>query len=205
MLFWKNVVRTTASFPGIFEMRYAVAVKNPFQRTGCSRYASGFLIAGVVAALLGGAPEAVAASEARQPGNFGIGLGVGYAAGLSGKYILDSSSAIQATLGTFGAFDGDVDGVALGTDYLFEMPAFVAEDAIELAWNVGVGGGVAFFDDDDVDNDANFALSVQGVLGFEVNFVPIPFDIVIEFRPELRVLEEPDFDIDLGAHLRYYF
>lgn len=149
--------------------------------------------------------EALARSQVRQAGNFGIGLGAGYASGLSGKYLLTEATAIQVTLGTFGALEGEgnVDGFAVGGDFLVEMPAFFRHPSIELAWNIGGGVGFSVIDtafDDDL------SISVQGVLGFEVNLVPIPLDVVIEYRPELRLIEDADFDVfDLGAHVRYYF
>ncbi len=162
------------------------------------------IISVVIGVLLSVVTEAAAASQVRRPGNVGIGLGVGYASGISAKYMMSQETAIQGTVGTFGAFDDDADGIAIGGDFLLEMPAFVTHEAIELAWNIGAGAGLAIFDDDGGDDD--FAFSVQGVLGLEVNLVPIPLDVVIEFRPELRILEDPDFDIiDFGAHVRYYF
>ncbi len=148
---------------------------------------------------------ALAKSQVRNAGNFGIGLGSGYASGLSGKYLLRESTAIQATLGTFGLFESraDVSGFALGADFLVEMPEFFRLSAVELAWNIGGGLGLSVFDSDFGDD---LAISVQGVLGFEVNLVPIPLDIVIEYRPELQLVEDVEFDVfDLGAHVRYYF
>ncbi|MEL6546990.1 MAG: hypothetical protein AAFQ82_20350 [Myxococcota bacterium] len=159
----------------------------------------------VVAALLSVPALAQAKSQIRTPGKFGIGLGSGYASGISAKYFLGESTSVQATLGTFGALEGEgnIDGFAVGGDFLFEMPEFFRHPNIELAWSVGGGVGLALVD---TAFDDELSISVQGVLGFQVHLVPVPIDIVLEFRPELRLVEDADFDlIDLGAHVRYYF
>ncbi|MEM6532117.1 MAG: hypothetical protein AAF654_05805 [Myxococcota bacterium] len=158
----------------------------------------------VFAAVLFGTAPVFAESEVRQAERFGIGLGAGYASGVSMKYFLSDVTSIQGTVGALGTFDeNDGDGIAVGADFLLEMPAFFTHTDIELAWHIGAGAGIGIVDEP---LDDGLTFSVQGVVGVQVNLVPIPLDVAIEYRPELRIIEDPEFDlVELGAHVRYYF
>lgn len=157
------------------------------------------------------------AKPVRTPGRFGLGIGMGTIAnGLSAKYFIDGKNALQFNLGEFGGRGYDhrwrrFGGFGFSADYLFEMPAIArAGNAFELAWNLGAGVGVGF-DDDDYDRkdehyEDYFALAASFVLGLEFNFIPIPLDIVIEYRPGLLLVPYVDLDpIDFTAHIRVYF
>lgn len=143
----------------------------------------------------------------RQPGNFGLGLGGGTStAGISMKYFMSSSMAVQGVVGAGygnsgrGNGPGDWDGgFGAGADLLFEMPAFHESQDLELAWNAGPGVGLWIMDD-------WAALAVSGVLGFEFNVSALPIDIVLEYRPRLRVVPDVDFDfVNFSGHIRYIF
>lgn len=151
------------------------------------------------------------ADPIRKPGRFGLGIGSGTIAnGLSAKYFVDSKNALQFNLGTFGGRGIDrrwsrFHGLGVSADYLFEMPTIAkAGNAFELAWNLGVGIGLGF---DDYDRDRDyFALAASFVLGLEFNFIPIPIDIVLEFRPGVLIVPDVDFDpVDFTGHIRVYF
>lgn len=151
------------------------------------------------------------AKPVRTAGNFGLGLGSGTMAnGLSAKYFAATSHALQFNLGVFGG--GGIDnrwhrfgGLGLSADYLFEMPTLVkAGRAFELAWNIGAGVGVGLDDHDGGDDVVAFAASF--VLGLEFNLIPVPIDIVLEYRPGLLIVPDVDFDaVDFTAHIRFYF
>lgn len=122
-----------------------------------------------------------------------IGLGGGFGvSGISGKYYT-GSTALQ---GMVGAYRGE--GLGVGLDYLLEMPDIAAAGPVNIAWNLGVGRTVRVND--------NLGVGVSGVAGLEFNFVPVPIDLVLEYRPGLHVI--PDIDLDLvnfSGHLRFYF
>lgn len=151
------------------------------------------------------------AKPVRTPGRFGLGIGSGTMAnGLSAKYFAAKEHALQFNLGVFGG--GGIDnrwrrfgGLGLSADYLFEMPTLVkAGQAFELAWNVGAGIGIGLDDDDR--GDDFFALAASFVLGLEFNFIPVPIDIVLEYRPGLLLTPDVDFDaVDFTGHIRFYF
>jgi hypothetical protein len=121
--------------------------------------------------------------------------------------------ALQFTLGEFGGggFDNRWgrfgDGLGLGADYLFELPDIVrAGRAFDLAWNVGAGIGLGFDDDDGPNDSWDTAFAVAFVLGLELSFIPVPLDIVLEWRPGLLLVPDVDFDlVDFTAHIRFYF
>lgn len=139
---------------------------------------------------------------AEKPGTFGIGIGAGtISSGLSGKYYMPSF-AIQANVGTYGAAGdryGDFDGLAFSVDALLEQDALFQNDVVAIEWNLGIGGGLGLFDD-------TLALAAAGVIGLEFNFVPIPIDFVVEYRPTLLLSPDVHLEpIDFTGHLRFYF
>ena len=152
------------------------------------------------------------AEPIRSPGRFGLGLGSGTLTnGLSAKYFMSREDALQFNLGEFGGHGfrhrwHRFDGVGVGIDYLREMPDIVrAGRAFDLAWNFGGGLGLGFDDHDDTDHD-DVAFALAFVLGLEFNFIPIPLDIVLEWRPSLLFIPDVDFDaVDFTAHIRVYF
>ena len=69
---------------------------------------------------------------------------------------------------------------------------------LDIAWNVGVGAGAVVGD--------VFALRASGVVGLEFLFVPIPIDLVFEWRPSLQIIPNVGADIvNFSGHVRYYF
>ncbi|MFO0746406.1 MAG: hypothetical protein U1F43_12130 [Myxococcota bacterium] len=167
----------------------------------------------LVGALVALAAPASRAEPIRSPGRFGLGLGSSTLAnGLSAKYFMSRGDALQFALGEFGGgglrhrWDRFDDGLALGVDYLVEMPDITrAGRAFDLAWNVGGGIGLGF-DDDNADRHDDFAFAIAFVLGLEFDFIPIPLDIVLEWRPGILLVPDTDFDaVDFTAHIRVYF
>lgn len=136
----------------------------------------------------------------RSAGRLGLGLGNGWASGLSAKLGLADMLALQLTAGTYGLGHGAGDGFSVGADLLIEMPALWRHPVVELAWSLGAGGGIALVDNGDP------GIGAMGVLGLEFLFVPLPVDIVLELRPRLLVSPVSDFDpVEFGGHVRFYF
>jgi hypothetical protein len=114
------------------------------------------------------------------------------------KYFMSESQALQGVVGIWGLGRDHGTIIGLNADYLWEGPSLTRGSVIDLGWALGVGAFGGFGD--------AFWLGVSGVLGLEFNFVPIPIDIVLEYRPGLLVLEHVDADlINFGGHIRYYF
>jgi len=147
--------------------------------------------------------HAVAPAETvRAAGNWGVGLGGGTAVGgISGKVFFSKGTALQGVVGGAGYTNPDFGTTALGVDidFLVEMPVITTvEEAFELAWAIGAGGWTWIPDP--------FWLGVNGVLGLEFNFIPIPLDLVLEDRPAIRVVPDVGAElVDFGGHVRFYF
>ena len=159
------------------------------------------LIAGLaaVASLL--AVSNAHADEIRSAGNFGLGLGVStFAAPLSGKYFLGDEHALQFNAGFFqDDLDFEGDGLGLGLDYMYEMPAIAEGQTLEFAWAAGLGAALGHAHD-------TTAVAAVGVLGMEFNIKPVPMDVVLEYRPQFLLTPDTDLDLtEFGGHVRYYF
>lgn len=143
---------------------------------------------------------ASAATPVQSAGNFGLGLGSGtHANGLSGKYFLGTDLAFQGVVGFWNRGGRDRGGgLGLSADLLWEQRPLVQVDVLDVAWNVGAGVNTRSV-------DRGLGLGVQGVAGLEFNFVPVPIDIVLEYRPNIDIVPGTDLElVDFGAHIRIY-
>ena len=152
------------------------------------------LLCVVVAAALAGMLTVDDAHAQRHPGSLGIGVGsTTLASGLSIKSIA-GPSAFQLVAGCWGGCDG----VAVSIDALATMPPLVVHEALLLGWNFGFGGALGVGDD-------RFGAAGAFVAGLEFIMRPLPIDLVLEWRPSVRIL--PDVDVEpvtFGGHLRFY-
>lgn len=153
-------------------------------------------------ALLSSPADAKPGERIRTAKNFGLGLGAGTSTGgISGKYFASESLAVQGVLGAGYGNNGTGwdTGVGLGADLLFEMPDFANTEGVDFGWNVGPGVAI-------MANDAYFGAFLAGVAGLEFNIYAGSVDVVVEYRPRVRVV--PSFAVDwfsLSGHIRYYF
>ena len=143
-------------------------------------------------------------SSLRRAGSFGLGLGGGTSTGgLSAKYFVRETLAVQGVVGAgYGArsdADGWSAGLGLGADLLFEGLSFAELDGVELGWSVGPGVGLWAYDD-------QVALAAAGVVGLEACLLTFPLDVVVEYRPRMLLVPDVGFDwFSLSGHIRYYF
>jgi hypothetical protein len=157
----------------------------------------------VCAASLFAAP-AWADTPIRQAGNFGLGLGGGTGvAGISAKYFVADHHAFQGVVGGttlgWGKYGGG-GSFAVGLDYLVEMPAIAEAPEVELGWNLGAGGTIGF--------SSTTWIFVSGAIGLEANFMEVPIDLVIAWRPGVAIDSDGDGFLNLASargHIRYYF
>ena len=143
-------------------------------------------------------------ARADKPGTIGIGLGSATSAsGLSGKYYTSPTMAFQAVVGSFGAAGlnrySEYSGFGVSVDALVENSALVKNEFFSLDWNFGLGAGIGLLSD-------TLSVAAAGVVGLEFNFVPVPVDLVVEYRPTLGLVPDLHFEpIGFTGHLRYYF
>ncbi len=152
---------------------------------------------------------------------FGLGLMLGAPTGLSGKYFVGRSTALDFGLGTIYGYR-DRRGLHLHADFLWHPVSLVSAHAFELPLYFGVGarlldgdrcyqyrgGGVCDY------YYRNYtAVGVRGPLGIAFDFNNVPIDIFFEVVPVFDILVNYDsrydnalyFDIDAALGLRYYF
>jgi hypothetical protein len=96
---------------------------------------------------------------------------------------------------------GHVDGVAGSFDYLFEMPSLARSQYFTVDWAFGLGGGVGV-----PSFNGKLGAAASGIAGIEFNFIPVPLDLTIEFRPTVAIIPNPGLHlVDFTAHLRLWF
>ena len=160
--------------------------------------------AALAALALAATPAAADNKPIHNAGRIGIGLGGGTIAnGLSGKYYTGAKFAFQANLGTVGGRGGDRfkdnGGIAVSLDGLVENGPLTTTEHFSLDWSYGLGVGFGSH------NDAT-AIAVAGVVGLELNLTVIPLDVVLEYRPQLGLDPDVEFDpVDFSGHIRFYF
>jgi hypothetical protein len=136
-------------------------------------------------------------------GHWGVGLGGGTAtSGLSGKLFVSDHSALQLVIGSAGYnHHKDFGDSALGLDldWLHEgAPLFHEDLVLDVGWAIGFGGWAWVGEP--------FWLGGNGVLSLQFEFIPVPVDFVLEYRPAVRVWD--DFAVEFGnfgGHVRFYF
>ncbi len=165
------------------------------------------LVAIVLCSLVFARPAS--AQQTHPPGSFGIGVGTAtIAGGLSLKLPISRGVAFQGVVGIWRDYGHDWryghDSMALGVDLLYDMPLLLRSYVCSLGWNFGLGVGAG------VETATNALVGGAGttaVLGLALNFVPIPIDLVLEYRPGLYVIAGASAanPLDFSAHMRFWF
>ncbi len=151
---------------------------------------------------------------------FGLGIMLGAPTGLSGKYFIGPSTAIDFGIGAIYRYR-DRDGLHLHVDHLWHPVSLVSAPAFELPLYVGVGGrflsGDRCYSYDNDRCDARYddyaALGVRAPLGLAFDFNNVPLDIFVELALVLdfvidgddRYDDEIDVDVNGAFGVRYYF
>lgn len=130
-------------------------------------------------------------SHAAQGGPLGVGIILGDPTGISAKYWLDKTSAIDAAIG--------FDRFSVHADYLYHF------------WNVipQTGGGEfglymgpgLVYKDKKHDNMVGVRFALGGA--FELNQYPV--EIFAEIVPVLELSPDTDLNLDGGIGVRYFF
>src|SRR5690606_33708940 len=115
---------------------------------------------------------------------FGLGLELGAPSGLTGKYFLSDSNALQFGLGGYRGYYRDYYGYHLYLDYLWHPVSLASVSAFELPLFIGVGG--KFWDFEDrrgrvYDDAIGFGIRVPVGIAFDFNNVPL--DVFFQLVP----------------------
>jgi hypothetical protein len=168
----------------------------------------------VAALLLVASAKSASATEVGYGRKFGLGLVLGDPTGLSGKYWLGSTNAIDFGLGfaRYG-FTGcyyDNNNVrhcgyrdtSINIDYLWQSN--LVRGNAQLDWYIGVGGRLYFFGDRYYAHGVDIA--ARAPIGLALMFSnPSFIEIFFELAPALYVIPFADFVIEGGLGIRFYF
>jgi hypothetical protein len=170
------------------------------------------LVAGV---LLAGAMKTANATEVGYGRKFGLGIMLGDPTGIVAKLWLSSVNALDFGFG-FGhygwgrCYRDELDRRRCGyRDYSFNVDYLwqsnIVRGDFQLDWHVGLGGRAYFLGEyaDDRDRDVN--LAVRAPIGLDLMFSrPSFLEVFFEIAPALYLLP-PDFGIEGGLGVRFYF
>ncbi|MEI7748945.1 MAG: hypothetical protein WCI81_07710 [Chlorobiaceae bacterium] len=126
----------------------------------------------------------------------GVGLGiiVGEPTGLSMKYWLDDTTAIDAAV-AFSSSDNNP--LQFHADYLMHS-GITARNSRTLQSYYGVGARIS-----NDDNDTRLGIRVP--FGVTYNFSKVPVDLFAEIAPVLDVTPDVTLDLNAAVGIRYFF
>ncbi len=136
----------------------------------------------------------------------GVGIILGEPSGLTGKYWLSVSNAVDLHV----SFDFSDEAFVLLSNYLYHFDlARVGNSSVELPLYVGVGGKL-LFDGDNKSGSANnneddVGLGVRAPFGLSILPTRTPLEFFVEIGLGLRIIPRTSADIDGGLGVRYYF
>jgi hypothetical protein len=172
--------------------------------------------------VVGGANRPAGATEVGGSRQFGLGLAVGTATSLVGKYFLDGYDALDFGVSFWRYRRGcwtDTRGVVfcdryadtyrhggfgLHGDYLWQSN--IAHRRARLDWHIGAGARYWNLDDDYYYRDARSMLAARMPLGLDLTFLrPSFLELYIEAAPMLVIVPvvEPALEAFLGARLYF--
>lgn len=175
------------------------------------------LLACVVAATVSTLPARDAAARPRPAGRasnftanktFGLGLMIGAPSGLSGKYYLGPSTALDFGVGVIRYYRDRRSNLHVHADFLWHPVSLASTRPFELPLYLGIGARVWDFDDRDL-NDDGFGLGVRAPIGIAMDFNNVPLDVFFELALVVDVFfnygDHYGGDINGALGVRYYF
>ncbi len=131
-----------------------------------------------------------------QKSDLGIGVIFGEPTGISAKYWITESNAVDFALAY--SFVGVRTGLSLHADYLYHI-----NDLIKSEYNIPFyyGFGVRLR----TNNHHSDSFGVRGVAGLLLFLKDYPIDVFIEAAPIFNLFPETYLNLDLAIGARYYF
>ena len=141
---------------------------------------------------------------------FGLGLELGTPSGLTGKYFLNESNALQFGVGWYNGYYRDYYGYHIYGDYLWHPVSLVSASAFELPLFIGVGLQFEDFEDRRnrvYDTATGFGIRIPVGLAFDFNNVPLDifFQLVPSFNFYSGYRDSSGFWIDASIGIRFWF
>jgi hypothetical protein len=143
------------------------------------------------------------ASMAQGDYSTGIGLRGGYPAGLTVKHFLSDQDAVEGLIGAY------YRGLMITGLYERHMDAF-GEERLNFYYGAGAHiGFLNYYNNHPFLKDGNGSgalIGVDGILGLEYNFEPVPINISVDWKPAFNLVGYTGFWVDNGAFsVRYIF
>ena len=185
---------------------------NPVKRLFCQAVLCGTL-------LLGARP--VYATDVGASRDFGLGVAVGTATSIVGKYFLDQESAFDfgVSFWRFGrgcwrdnrgvaycdrGYGYRNSGYGIHADYLWQDTLF--RRRAKLDWHIGAGGRLWVWDDYYAYDDNEVAFAARMPIGMDLTFVRPDFlEVYAEVVPSLYVVPGTDIEMEGFFGVRLYF
>jgi len=136
---------------------------------------------------------------------FGFGIMVGEPTGLTAKYYLGPSTALDFALGEFDRFRDD-DDLGAHVDFLWHPLSLATADPFVVPLYFGIGGRLVADNNDGNDDDPD--LGVRVPVGVALDFNRVPIDVFFELAVIVELINDPgedDVDLDAAIGVRYYF
>ncbi|MFZ5947523.1 MAG: hypothetical protein ACOYU5_06095 [Stygiobacter sp.] len=129
-----------------------------------------------------------------QEKGFGIGVMIGEPTGISAKYWLDNSTAVDFGL-AYSLFHSK-SSFSFHADYVIHNYELIKSN-YKIPIYYGVGGRIRLYSN----NTYLGARGVAGILYIDKNY---PFDVFFEIAPVFNLLPETSLHLDLAIGARYY-
>ncbi|MEX2370959.1 MAG: hypothetical protein WD578_08135 [Bacteroidales bacterium] len=132
----------------------------------------------------------------------GIGLRGGLANGITIKHFIGGNSALEGIVTT--RWQGfNITG-------LYELHSMQVFDVNRLNFYYGLGGHIGFYNGTYTSwgtvGTSYTVIGVDGILGLEYNFVEVPINLSVDWKPALNLIGNTEFWPDDGAFsVRYIF
>jgi len=129
-----------------------------------------------------------------QDKKLGLGIILGEPTGLTGKYWMTGTTAIDmAAAWSFGKNDA----LQLQADYVLHKFNMIDVERGRLPFYFGIGGHIVLGD--------KTGLGVRIPVGLDYLFARDPLDVFIELVPGIQLAPSTDFNLDGGIGIRYWF
>lgn len=138
---------------------------------------------------------------------FGFGLIIGEPIGLTAKYYLSESTALDFALGEYDRFRED-DDLGVHIDFLWHPVVIGTADPFVIPLYIGLGGRIVGDDDDGLRDDDDIDLGIRAPLGVALDFNRVPIDVFFELAIVIDLIDDDDddsVDLDAAFGVRYYF
>jgi hypothetical protein len=130
---------------------------------------------------------------AQKSGDLGVGFMVGDPTGLTGKYWLDKTRAVDMALG----FEGDF---SLHADYLWHSWDLWPQPRGKARLAARLGLGVLIHD-----TGKDNVVGLRFPLGADLDLHPHPLEVFAELAPVLRLAPDVEGNLDGALGVRFYF